>query len=92
MYQKTETSSEVLECIKVEMNLPRIAKSARTSKRRFSFERAETLLKTHRLHLGLYERLADRLGVDASYISKVAGGTLQCQSVMGILLTELAGL
>ncbi len=54
-----------------------------------STKRAEVLLETHRLHLGLYRRLAERLGVDASYVSKVAGGTRKCESVRQILLNEL---
>jgi transcriptional regulator with XRE-family HTH domain len=34
----------------------------------------EALLKAHRLHFGLYRRVADKLGVDASYVSRVATG------------------
>jgi hypothetical protein len=71
------------------MKLPRVVKSARNGKPRLTLKRATALLETHRLHLGLYKRVADRLGMDASYISKVAGGTRRCKSVMGTLLKEL---
>jgi hypothetical protein len=45
-----------------------------------------------RLHLGLYRRVAERLGVDASYVSKVASGTRESESVGRILLNELVAL
>ena len=74
------------------MNLPRIVKSARNRTSRLSVKHAEVLLETHRLHLGLYRRVAERLGVDASYVSKVASGTRNCESVRMILLNELVAL
>ena len=73
--RKNESSADTLACIKTEMNLPRIAKSARNEKPRMSVKREKALLEGHRLHLGLYRRVADRLGVDASYVSKVTRGT-----------------
>ncbi|MGH9529624.1 MAG: hypothetical protein ACRD2S_06860 [Terriglobales bacterium] len=85
-----ESSRETLAFIKAEMNFARTVKSA--AKRRLSVKRAEALLETHRLHLGLYRRVADRLGVDASYVSKVASGTRNCESVRSILLNELVSL
>ena len=78
--------------IKTEMNSPRIVKSAPNGKSGLSVKRAEALLETHRLHLGLYRRVAERLGVDASYVSKVASGTRSCDSVRRMLLTELVAL
>lgn len=78
--------------IKAEMNFPRIVKSARNGKSGLSVKRAEALLQTHRLHLGLYRRVAERLGVDASYVSKVGSGTRNCDSVRRMLLTELVAL
>ena len=86
---KRESNAETLAWIKAEMNLPRVAKSARNGKSILSIQGAEDLLKTHRLHLGLYRRLAERLGVDASYINKVASGTRKCESVRRTLLNEL---
>jgi hypothetical protein len=32
------------------------------------------LLKAHRLHAGIYRRVATKLGVDPSYVSRVAAG------------------
>jgi hypothetical protein len=89
---KNKSSRETLACVTAEMNLPRIAKSARNGKPRLSFKRAEILLEGHRLHLGLYRRVAERLGVDASYVSKIASGTRKCESVRRILLNELIAL
>ncbi len=82
----------MLASIKAEMNFPRSVKSAQNAKSRLSIKRAAALLETHRLHLGLYRRVAERLGVDASYVSKVASGTRTCESVRKMLLTELVAL
>jgi hypothetical protein len=89
---KRESSAETLASITAEMNLPRIVKSVRNGKLRLSIKRAEALLEGHRSHLGLYRRVAERLGVDASYVSKVASGTRNCESVRQILLDELIAL
>lgn len=88
-HTKRESSTETLACVKAEMNLPRITKSARNQESGLSAKGAEALLETHRQHLGLYQRLAERLGVDASYVSKVASGTRKCESVRRTLLKEL---
>lgn len=79
---KDESSINTLASIKKEMNLPRIAESARD----------EILLETHQLHLGLFKRISQRLGVDPSYVSKVAGGSRKSESVMRILMGELNAL
>jgi len=47
-------------------------------------------LKWHRLHLGLYARVAKRLRVNPSYVSRVARGKRQSDDVKKALLTELA--
>lgn len=83
---KKESRSATLSRIKKEMNRPRITKSAR------SIEEADGLFEAHRLHLGLYKRVADRLGLDASYVSKVASGTRQSEPVRLLLLKQLKGL
>jgi hypothetical protein len=67
-------------------------RSAGNGKSRLSIKRAEVLLETHRLHLGLYKRVSQQLGVDASYVSKVASGTRESESVMRILLNQLVAL
>jgi transcriptional regulator with XRE-family HTH domain len=46
-------------------------------------------LKWHRLHLGLYARVAKRLRVNPSYVSRVARGKRQSDDVKKALLTEL---
>ena len=90
--RKNKSSTGTLACVKAEMNLPRTAKSARNGEPRLSIKRAEALLDGHRLHLGLYRRVAERLNVDASYVSKVASGLRTCESVRRILLSELIAL
>lgn len=79
---KDESSINTLASIKKEMNLPRITKSARN----------EILLENHQLHLGLFRRISQRLGIDPSYVSKVAGGSRKSESVMRILMGELNAL
>src|SRR6266849_10919407 len=37
-------------------------------------EKAETLLNIHKQYIGLYSRIAKRMGVEASYVSRVANG------------------
>ena len=47
------------------------------------------LLRKHRLHDGVYVRVAKRLGVDRSYVSKVAEGKAISVEVSRALLKEL---
>jgi transcriptional regulator with XRE-family HTH domain len=47
-------------------------------------------LKWHRLHLGLYARVAKRLRVNPSYVSRVARGKRQSDDVKRALLQGLA--
>jgi len=47
-------------------------------------------LKWHRLHLGLYARVAKRLNVNPSYVSRVARGKRRSDDVKRALLQELA--
>jgi transcriptional regulator with XRE-family HTH domain len=47
------------------------------------------LLKAHRLHAGVYRRVADKLGVDPSYVSRVANGKREGPDVRRALLDEL---
>jgi transcriptional regulator with XRE-family HTH domain len=49
----------------------------------------EMLLKAHRRHLGLYRRLADKLGIDASYVSRVAAGKRSGPKILLAILDEL---
>jgi transcriptional regulator with XRE-family HTH domain len=52
-------------------------------------EYEEALLKVHRLHEGLYRRVAEKLGVDPSYVSRVAAGKRQDQSIRLAILDEI---
>jgi transcriptional regulator with XRE-family HTH domain len=47
------------------------------------------LLRKHRLHDGVYVRVAKRLGVDPSYVSKVASGRTVSLEIYRALLKEL---
>lgn len=52
----------------------------------------ESLLVRHRRHDGVYARVAERIGVDPSYVSKVASGERQSEQVKIALLAELASI
>jgi hypothetical protein len=52
-------------------------------------EYEKALLKAHRLDSGLYRRVANKLGVDSSYVSRVATGERQGPKVRRALLDEL---
>jgi len=49
----------------------------------------KALLEWHRLHAGVYARVARNLGVDASYVSRVANGERQSSKIEHMLITEL---
>ena len=49
----------------------------------------KALLKAHRLHAGVYRRVADKLGVDPSYVSRVAAGKRERSEVRDALVEEL---
>ena len=49
----------------------------------------EALIKAHRLHAGFYRRVANRLGVDASYVSRVATGKRKASKIRRALVDEL---
>jgi len=50
---------------------------------------SKALLEWHRLHAGIYARVARTLGVDASYVSRVANGERQSSKIELALVTEL---
>ena len=54
-----------------------------------SIHEDEVLLEAHRLHSGVYRRVANKLGVDASYVSRVAVGKRKASKIRGALLDEL---
>jgi hypothetical protein len=49
----------------------------------------EALLAAHKLHDGVYRRVAKKLGIDPSYVSLVATGKRQGETVRRTLLDEL---
>lgn len=50
---------------------------------------AEELLKRHRLHAGVYARVARKLGMDSSYVSRVASGQRESERVLRAIVEEL---
>jgi DNA-binding transcriptional regulator YdaS (Cro superfamily) len=48
------------------------------------------LLYIHKLHLGLYARVAGRLGISPSYVSLVANGVRQSEKVHNAIVKEIA--
>ena len=49
----------------------------------------EVLLTAHRLHDGVYRRVAEQLGVDASYVSRVAIGQRKSPEIRRAIVDEL---
>jgi hypothetical protein len=47
------------------------------------------LLSWHLLHRGVYARVARKLGIDASYVSRVAAGQRDSDKIRRALVTEL---
>ncbi len=54
--------------------------------------RAEALLRAHRLHMGVYARVARKLGMNASYVSRLASGERESERIMRALLAELVSI
>jgi transcriptional regulator with XRE-family HTH domain len=52
-------------------------------------EHDKALLKAHRLHAGVYRRVADKLGVDPSYVSRVAAGKRKGPDIQRAILDDL---
>ena len=52
-------------------------------------EHDKALLKAHRLHAGVYRRVADKLGVDPSYVSRVAAGKRKGGKIRRAVVDEL---
>ena len=52
-------------------------------------EHDKALLKAHRLHAGVYRRVADKLGVDPSYVSRVAAGKRKGEKIRRAVIDEL---
>ena len=52
----------------------------------------EPLLMRHRRHDGVYARVAEQIGVDPSYVSKVASGERHSEQVKIALLAERASI
>jgi DNA-binding transcriptional regulator YdaS (Cro superfamily) len=52
-------------------------------------EYGDALRKAHRFHAGVYRRVVNQLGVDPSYVSRVAAGNRKVAQVRRALLDEL---
>lgn len=52
-------------------------------------DEAHYLLRKHRLHDGLYSRVAKKLGLDPSYISRVAKGERMSERILSAIVAEL---
>jgi len=50
----------------------------------------KTLLEWHKLYAGLYSRVGRQLGVDPSYVSRVAHGKRHSQKIERKLKAEIA--
>ena len=59
------------------------------ARRNSQTELLRRLLQKHRLHEGVYVRVAKRLGVDPSYVGKVASGKQFSLEVCRALVQEL---
>lgn len=68
-------------------------KNGKTNGNSQSYRKADgdgvELLSWHKLHEGVYARVAKKLGVDASYVSRVARGERQSGKVRRALIGEL---
>lgn len=52
-------------------------------------DKAQYLLRKHRLHDGLYSRVAKKLGLDPSYVSRVAKGERMSERTLNAIVAEL---
>jgi hypothetical protein len=49
----------------------------------------KALLTWHRLYMGVYARVAQNLGVDPSYVSRVARGRRHSENIEQAIISEL---
>lgn len=49
----------------------------------------KALLRWHKLHAGVYARVARQMSVDPSYVSRVASGKRQSEQIERALLSEI---
>ena len=59
------------------------------SSKRAGQYKAQYLLRKHRKHEGLYARVARKLGLDSSYVSRVANGKRTSERIMSAIVAEL---
>ena len=62
---------------------------AMPSSKRAGEDNAQYLLRKHRLHAGLYSRVAKKLGLHGSYISRVARGERTSKRILSAIVAEL---
>ena len=51
--------------------------------------RDQALLRLHKLHKGVLKRVAESLGINASYVSRVANGERRKENIMRAIIAEL---
>lgn len=64
--------------------------NSNNSKKTKSKRSEDNLLRIHKLHLGLYARVADDLGVSPSYVSLVANGMRHSDRIRRVLAQHIA--
>lgn len=52
-------------------------------------DQSRYLLRKHRLHAGVYARVARKLGVHESYVSRVARGERSSDRILAAIVSEL---
>ena len=62
----------------------------KNSKHSKAAQNGDHLLRIHKLHLGLYARVATDLGVSPSYVSLVANGIRRSEKIHRVLIQEIA--
>jgi len=62
----------------------------KNAKRSNNTQSTAQLLRIHKLHLGLYARVAEDLGVSPSYVSLVANGIRRSEKIQRVLIQEIA--
>ena len=52
-------------------------------------DESQYLLRKHRMHAGLYARVANKLRLNASYVSRVAKGERRSDRILNAIVAEL---
>jgi hypothetical protein len=66
-----------------------VLQSPQMSNSKRAGQQEQYLLRKHCLHQGLYRRVAKKLGLNASYVSRVASGERTSERIMNAIVAEL---